>query len=187
MTAKLSRQLPLRVTSDSVSIDGKQIRTKDSAVQMLYPNPRNRDRYVWVIAGQSANGMYNADVDLYRQYEWDYWVSDGRIPAHKSRASPLALHVTQGMFDYHWKYAGALEVPGDAQLRAQGRPMPRPDPSIKIAPALLANYAGKYQIDKGPLIEVFNKNGRIGVIAEGTEVDRGVAGSGSVGVCGAAA
>ena len=171
VTAKLSRQLPLRVTRDAVNIDGKQIRTKDSVVQMLYPNPRNHDRYVWVIAGQSANGLYNADVDLYRQYEWDYLVSDGLIPAHKAQVSPLALRVTQGMFDYNWKYAGALEVPGDAQVRAQGRPMPRPDPSIRIAPGLLASYAGKYQIDKGPVIEVLNRNNRLAVIVEGTEAE----------------
>jgi len=119
VTAKLSSQLPLRMTRAAVIIDGRQIRTQDAVVQMLYPNPRNHDRYVWLIAGQSAKGMSNADVDLNRQYEWDYLVSDGRTAASQAPVSPLALRVTQGMFDYNWKYAGALEVPGDAQVRAR--------------------------------------------------------------------
>ncbi|MEO8061921.1 MAG: prolyl oligopeptidase family serine peptidase [Pseudomonadota bacterium] len=171
VTAKLARQLPLRVTRDAVTIDGRQIRAKDSVVQLLYPNPRNHERYVWVIAGQSANGLYNADLDLYRQYEWDYLVSDGLIPAAKAHVSPLALRVTQGMFDYDWKYSAALEVPGDARARAQGRPIPRPDANIRFAPGLLETYTGKYQIDRGPVIEILKKGGQLSAIVAGDEAE----------------
>lgn len=171
VTAKLAKLLPLRVAADLVTIGGRQIRAQDAVVQMLYPNPRNSARYVWVIAGQSPTGMYNADVNLYRQYEWDYLISDGRLPGAGTHDAPRALSVTQGMFDYNWRYTSALEVPGDATARARGRAMMRPDPDLKIAAASLAAYAGTYQIENGRQVEFLIENERLGAILRGEKVE----------------
>jgi hypothetical protein len=65
----------------------------------------------------------------------------------------LRLAVVQGMFDAHWRYAEPFAVPGDAQVRANGRKIGRPDKNLVIDPAVLAAYAGKFQVVNGPQAE----------------------------------
>jgi S-layer protein (TIGR01564 family) len=60
VTRKLADRLPLRISVDRITIDGKDFAVKDAAVQMLYPNPLNPERYVWIAAGTSTDGLYSA-------------------------------------------------------------------------------------------------------------------------------
>ena len=41
VSASMARVLPLKVTRDSVTLDGRRFIVNDAVVQMLYPNPRN--------------------------------------------------------------------------------------------------------------------------------------------------
>ncbi|MBN2371709.1 MAG: prolyl oligopeptidase family serine peptidase, partial [Vicinamibacteria bacterium] len=63
MAAKLAARLPLRISTERIAIDGKSFPVEDAAVHMIYPNPLNPERYVWVAAGTSADGMYFCELN----------------------------------------------------------------------------------------------------------------------------
>src|SRR5205085_8365301 len=104
VTAKLAAGLPLRITADSVRIDGREFETRDAAVQMIYPNPANAERYVWILAGTSPGGMYFTEANPQRMLQWDYVVLDGRAAAFRQGASAEELRVVSGTFDYNWRF-----------------------------------------------------------------------------------
>jgi len=114
VTAKFAAKVPLRMSSDAVRIDGQEFRTRDSAVQMLYPSPANAERYVWIFAGTSAKGLSFADPDPLRVPPWDYVIVDGHARANQQRASAEESRVVSGMFDYNWRFSSALQVVGDS-------------------------------------------------------------------------
>jgi dienelactone hydrolase len=171
VTAKLAAKLPLRVSANSIRIGGQEFPVKDAAVQVLYPNPLNSSRYVWLFAGTSTNGMFFAEPNPFRADDFDYLISDGRIPAFKVKATPLETNVVSGHFDYNWRYADALKVPGNVEIRAKGRQLGRPNKNLKIDANVLASYVGKFQLVGGPVIEVFTKDGALKCSANGRESD----------------
>jgi hypothetical protein len=118
VTAKFASKVPLRISADLVRIDGQEFKTRDAAVQMLYPNPANPERYLWIFAGTSSGGMYFTEANPSRTIQWDYVVVDGHVAAFKQSVSPEDLRVVSGTFDYNWRHASALQVPGDAAARA---------------------------------------------------------------------
>jgi len=155
VTAQLAAKLPLQIATDRIAIDGKGFPVKDAAVQMLYPNPRNPERYVWIAAGTSTDGMYFCELNPQRLDDWDYIIMDGHIPASKQSASSLQTRVVSGMFDYNWRFSDALAQPGDDEIRAKGRQLHRPKANLSVDPKVLESYVGRYQIEQGPVIEVF--------------------------------
>lgn len=167
VTAQLAAKLPLQIAADKISIDGKDFAVKDAAVQMIYPNPLNAERYIWIAAGTSADGMYFCDLNPQNLSDWDYVIMDGRIPAAKQSASPLATKVVSGMFDYNWRYSDALAQPGDAGVRGNGRQIHRPHANLTVDPKVSARYLGRYQMEHGPLIEVFQDGKRLMAKAQG--------------------
>lgn len=169
VTAKLASALPLRLSRDAVHIDGKEFKARDAAVHLLYPNPKNSERYVQVFAGTSTRGMYFADPNPYRRDDFDYVVIDGRAPAFKQKATARALNVVSGSFDYNWRYANALSYPGNADLRANGRQLGRPDRNLRLDAKILDSYVGRYQIDGGPVVSVFRKGDQLMVLSNGAE------------------
>jgi hypothetical protein len=169
VTAKLAAKLPLRLSSNAIRIDGKDFKVKDAAVQMLYPNPLNAARYVWVLGGTSANGMYFIDVNPQRRDDFDYLIVDGRLPAFKQKATRLDTNVVSGHFDYNWRYAEAFSVPGNATIRANGRQFGRPNKNLKIDAKLIDSYLGRYQLDAGPVLELARKDAKLVAIVNGSE------------------
>jgi dienelactone hydrolase len=167
VTAKLAARLPLQIGPSRVTIDGKAFAAKDAAVHLLYPNPLNPERYVWVAGATSTDGMYFCDASATNLPDWDYVVADGRIPAFGQKASALQTRVVSGMFDYNWRFADALAYPGDSEIRSKGRLRHRPSTSLTVDPALQKSYVGRYQIEKGPLLEVFLDGKRLMVRQQG--------------------
>ena len=162
VTAQLVRKLPLQIAADRIAIDGKSFPVKDAAVQMIYPNPLNPERYVWIAAGTSTDGMHFTNPNPQRLYDhWDYVIVDGRIPAYKQPASSLDTRVVSGMFDYNWRYSDALAQPGDAGVRSKGRQMHRPKANLTVDAGVLASYVGRYQMEHGPVIQVFEDGKRL--------------------------
>jgi dienelactone hydrolase len=169
VSAKLAGKLPVRVTKDAIRIDGKEFAVRDALLQMLYPNPRNPGRYVWLFTATSTQGMFHADPNVYNVGDWDYSIVDGRIPARGVTASGQRLAVVSGMFDHNWRYSEALAIEGDAEIRKQGRAIRGPDRKRVVDPAVLAGYAGKYQIAGGPIADVLVKEGRLYLNVMGEE------------------
>jgi hypothetical protein len=169
VTAKLAAKLPVRISANGIRIDGKEYKVKDAALQMLYPNPRNPERYVWLVAGTSIGGMVHANPTVSNVSDWDYFIQDGHIPARGITASEKQLAVVSGMFDYNWRHADALASPGASQVRAQGRQITRASKDFRIAPERLAACAGKFQIMGGPELEFRVDAGKLKVNVDGID------------------
>lgn len=167
VTRKLADRLPLRISVDRITIDSKDFAVKDAAVQMIYPNPLNPERYVWIAAGTSTDGLYFCDLNIRRIDDWDYVIMDGHIPAYKQKASSLQTRVVSGMFDHNWRYSDALAEIGDAQVRTNGRRVHRPNPNLAVDPKVLDSYVGLYQIVQGPTIEVSRDGKRLMLKVQG--------------------
>lgn len=161
VTARLAAKLPFQISADRISIDGKGFPVKDAALQMIYPNPLNAERYVWIAAGTSADGMYFNQLNPQRLYDWDYIITDGLIPARQQRASVLQTRVVSGMFDSNWRFNDALAQRGDTEIRAQGRLRHRPNEHLTVNPQMLDSYVGRYQITRGPKVEIVRDGNRL--------------------------
>lgn len=154
VSAKLASRLPLKIAPDRVVIDGKSFAAKDPAVQMLYPHPRNAQRYVWLFTGTSAAGMQHAAPLPMRVGVWDFIIEDGRIPARGQRLAMERMNVVAGSFDHNWRLNEAYLQLGDAQSRAQGRVLARPGKAVKLPQAVLDSYAGSYEMQPGRKVVV---------------------------------
>jgi hypothetical protein len=161
VTARLAAKVPLRIWKDRITIDGKAFAVQGAAVQMIYPNPLNAERYVWIAAGTSTDGMFFWESNPQVRYDWEYMITDGHMPAHKQPASPLQTGVVSGMFDHDWRFSDSLAQPGDAEIRAKGRLRHRPNAKLVIDPKLVESYLGRYQIAQGPLVEVTKDGERL--------------------------
>ncbi len=154
VTARLSSKLPLKVSADRIVIDGKAFPVSDAAVQMLYPNPRNDQRYVWVFAGTSLAGFGFTAPIPFRTYEWDYIITDGHIPPARQKAMDERTRVVSGMFDQNWRFDADYLQTGDAELRAKGRRLTTAGKDVRVPQATLDSYTGNYLLPGGRLVEV---------------------------------
>ncbi len=168
---KLLPQLPLKIASGKITIDGTTFQAKDAALQMIYPNPLNHDRYVLIAAGTSPEGMYFNEVNPQQLSGWDFVISDGRIPAFPQKGSPQQMAVASGMFDYNWRYSSSVTQTGDSVIRANAHLRHRPNAKLAIAPSLLDSFTGRYQITQGPLIEVLRDGNQLKARAQGDPGD----------------
>jgi hypothetical protein len=105
--------------------------------------------------------MYFSELNPQRLSDWDYVIMDGRIPAYKQSAPSVQTRVVSGMFDYNWRFSDSLAQPGDAGVRAKGRQIHRPKPNLTVDPKVSDAYVGRYQIEKGPLVEFFQDGKRL--------------------------
>src|SRR5262249_16950712 len=124
VTRRLASHLPFKVTSGTITVDGRTWQSKDSVLQMLYPSPVAADRYVFIAAPTSAAGMYlwkpgliNAQVG-YTLSAWDWVIQDGRRPLAGEQLAPADSNVVSGLFDASWRRDDRWTVHGDAQRRA---------------------------------------------------------------------
>lgn len=161
VTASFGSKLPLRITKNAVIVGSQAFPTPAAAVQMVYPNPRNAERYVWVVAANASEALFAADVSPENLPAWDFVIQDGRIPAHGQRATPTQTAIASGHFDYSWRYVPAFVVPGDASARARANQLHRPRASDIPAPDVLDRYVGKYQIAGGPVAEIRREGAKL--------------------------
>jgi dienelactone hydrolase len=164
VTAKLAPRLPLKIHGDTITIggarDGKTYTAPDAGVQLLYPNPRNPALYVWISAGTSAMGLARAAPNPFQVGEWDFFIEDGHLPPFKQQLPRERMRVVSGMFDQNWRFDPAFALPGDAQARADGRLFRMPT-GAAADPKLMAELAGAYQLNPGPLVEVTARDGKL--------------------------
>jgi dienelactone hydrolase len=157
VTARLAGKLPVKLAADRVVIDGRTFMTRDAALQMVYPNPRNAGRYVWLFAGTSTAGMHFTSPTPFLAYEWDYVINDGRIPAPNQKATEERTKVVSGMFDSNWRFHPAYLQLGDEGVRATSRRLTRPTKPAQIPEVLLDSYAGNYQLPGDRIVAITRK------------------------------
>jgi predicted esterase len=166
VTASFGARVPLRLTKDAVIVDGHSFPAPAATVQMVYPNPRNPARYLWVIAGNSPAGLFGTEVLPNNLPEWDYVISDGHVPGFGQSATRTQTAVASGHFDYNWRYSPALVAAGDAAMRARANHIRQPQAGALPA-ATLDSYAGKYLLPNGRVIEVRREGSTLRAQSEG--------------------
>jgi len=89
--------------------------------------------------------------DRLRDARFDFVIEDGRVPSGTERVPPSQIWVAGGWFDRRWQIDDSLVVPGNAEVRSKSTVL---QPDRVIDPAILASYAGAYQIAPGFTINV---------------------------------
>lgn len=161
VTRRMRSHLPLAVAAHSIAIDGAAFPASDAVVQMIYPSPAARDRYVLVVAGTSAAGMYFWNPSgLWNQpygftTTWlDWTIRDGRQPDLETGLGAERGRIASGAFDRHWRRDDNLVFRGDAQLRAHSPLREAPAADFRVAAATLSSYAGRYEIAPGLVVSI---------------------------------
>jgi hypothetical protein len=123
VTKEFADRLPLTISKDGFEIDGKKVAATDAAVQMVYPNPANADRYVTVIAATSPAGMYFAD---YAVHDLDFCVVDAHSADPRLTSGSFDVpgevrlqgFLFGGYFDNAWRLREAFTEAGDVTVRS---------------------------------------------------------------------
>jgi hypothetical protein len=117
VTRKLADSLPLKVSAGEISLDGHVFKAPDAAVEMVYPNPLNRERYVLVAAASSPAGMYFANV--WGMSDFDFVITDGAVANTRHGRPEERVRIAAGLFDNNWRIANSLLDQGDPEIRAR--------------------------------------------------------------------
>jgi len=169
VTAKLADRLPLKIEAESVTIDGKVFEARDAAVQMVYPDPLNAERYVLVLAATSAEGMRFCEPGDVEITDWDFVVTDGRLPSSDQRGSASDLRIVSGMFDSNWRRSDQLTIVGNSKARASACSVRIPKEDLRVDRKAFATYVGRYQMEHGPVLVVTLDGARLIIAAEGED------------------
>ena len=164
---RLAGRIPLAVRPDAIVVDGKAFPAADAGVSLVYPSPLNPERYVAVLAGTSAGGLWFAD---WQNGEWDFQIVDGRSAAAAALDPPGQFpergRIVSGDFDERWRLDESFVVRGDEALRAKATPMVAPRP-VTLPAAALDRVTGTYEIPGGPRVRVFREGSRLMGAQEG--------------------
>jgi len=150
VTQKLAADLPLTLGPDGITLAGHTFAARDASVTMVYPNPRNPERYVLVQAATSPTGMFFSDR---RPDGYDFVITDTRACATDPNTPQDRLVVAAGCFDAHWQYDERYVVRGDATTRAQARIRKAPlyltaavdAPRLALSEVLETSATGSFQ------------------------------------------
>ncbi len=169
VTRQLSAELPVKLSDDQIVLAGQTFHVPDAVVQFLYPHPENSERYVYVIAADSWQGMFFAKPNVVISSMDDYMVLDGRIPNDKAGRPIEKVMLASGVFDSEWQMNTDYQQSGDEAIRAKcALRKVHPDLTtyidggLQLTVAQLRAYAGHYQIPNGgPRIEIVEKQGKL--------------------------
>jgi dienelactone hydrolase len=167
VTKTIFEKIPFKMSKDAIIIDGKLFKAKDAALNAVYPNPYNDQRYVQIIAGTSPAGFYFYDQHRNNLAQFDYYIVDGTIPSYSKGIKEEKVMIASGFFDNNWKIDKAFLSEGDESIRSKSAmTIVNEDLTTKIVgvskPTLeqLNSYTGSYQFEGGgPLVKVFVENG----------------------------
>jgi len=170
VTAKLAAKLPLKVTGDSVTVDGRRFTATDAVAQMLYPHPQNDQRYLLLVQPTSAAGLrfwnpqqYWHALNGFPMNFWDWTIVDGRHAIQQSGQFPDRGWVAAGVLDMHWKRSDGFTVLGDPELRARATLRHPPPAGFKLPTDALDKLAGRYRVNPGQI----GSGGLINVVRDG--------------------
>jgi len=168
VTRKLAGGIPLEISADHVKIGPRSFPAADARVQLIYPNPLNKQRYVVVIAATSAAGMFFVNFNEVSGGEFDYQIQDGHILG-TSGGSATDIAVADGWFNSRWEFEDAFCHQGDAKTRGAAALLHAPGHGPSIDPKVLESYAGKYLIGGNYSVGVERKDNRLLAHGQGSD------------------
>ncbi len=148
ITRKFADRLPLKVAADSIQLGGRTFQTTDATVQMLYPHPLNPARYVSVVAGTSADGLFFWDPNDRNIWDWDFVIVDGKALNVRSQI-PENGRVVSGLWGAHWQLDDSGLCPGSEELRGTVAAIKVPHLNTALDTARFRDYAGSYEVAPG--------------------------------------
>ncbi|HEY3378848.1 MAG TPA: PHB depolymerase family esterase [Armatimonadota bacterium] len=98
---RFAGNLPYTLTPSDITVDGHRFAAQDAALQLVYPNPLQRARYLVVLAATSPAGMQHVGTTL---RDVDFCISDGT-------STPW---LAAGYFDNAWRLRDAYIERGTA-------------------------------------------------------------------------
>lgn len=149
---RVARKLGLvEIAPDHVTIRGRSFAASGARVQAIYPNPLNPQRYVLLAGASSAGALSLWTPDRLRDADFDFVIEDGHVPIGTERVSQSQIWVAGGWFDRRWQIDDSLVISGNSEVRSKSAVL---QPDRVIDPAILASYAGAYQIGPGVAVKV---------------------------------
>lgn len=152
VAARLRHDLPLALTPDAITVDGRRFAAKDAYAVMLRPSRRAANRYVLSVAGNSATGLFFWEPfslltamgdSIGNPYDW--WIADGRRPVQVRGRAPDRAWIASGVFDQTWRRDDRWTFLGDPVLRTAAPLLTRPK-ATKLPSAVLDRYVGSYAL-----------------------------------------
>jgi predicted esterase len=103
LIAKIGSKLPVKVVEEGIELRGTLYTTPDVGVRLVYPNPLNPERYVEVLAGNSASAAA-AGGSSFTPYLPDYVVFDKNATKkeHGMAIGKKVKFIEAGFFDEEW-------------------------------------------------------------------------------------
>ena len=103
-------RLPLRVTPQAVTVDGRRFAARDAVVDLIYPSPLADGRQVMIVAPTSAAGMRVWDPSGYwhallgfRTSFYDWTLRDRQQPSPVPGLAADREWIASGVFDQNWR------------------------------------------------------------------------------------
>jgi dienelactone hydrolase len=168
ISKRVFEKIPFQVTSSDIIIDGRSFKAKDAVLSAIYPNPYNSERYVEIVAATSGSGFFFFNPHRRDLLQYDFTITDGRIPNFSAGARDEKIMLASGFFNYNWKIDTTFLNKGDEDLRSKCAYIAvNEDLSTKVVSLgqptaeLLKSYVGTYQVEGGPQIRVFLENDKL--------------------------
>jgi poly(3-hydroxybutyrate) depolymerase len=158
VTRRFKNKLPFSASSKGIVVDGREWHVFDAVLQAIYPSPIAADRYVYVVAATSAEGMYFWKPQLvhfvqgYPLTMFDWVIQDGRR-APVGRIDPANAFVAAGVFDASWRRADQLIQQRDASA-SHWTLRHAPPKDFEPSTEALKKIAGSYEVFPGFAITV---------------------------------
>jgi hypothetical protein len=158
VTRKLKNKLPFSASSKGIVVDGREWPVEDSVLQAIYPSPLAADRYVYVVAPTSVEGMYFWRPQLVNFVQGnpatvlDWVIQDGRR-APVGMVKLADTYAAGGLFDASWHRDDSSTEQRDA---SSSQWMLRHAPAKGFAPSAdaFSKIAGSYEVFPGFAVTV---------------------------------
>jgi dienelactone hydrolase len=154
LTRKLAKKLPFEASRNGIVVDGRVWKVKDSVLQAIYPSPLAADRYVYVIAATSPEGMYFWKPQLvhftfgYPVTPSDWLIQDGRRPPPGTENAAIA-NVAAGIFDGSWRRNDQWTVIRDDKSATNWTQRRAPLKNFAPSAEALQAVTGRYELFPG--------------------------------------
>jgi predicted esterase len=172
ITQRYAKNLPFEVSESRIAISGREWSSKDAVLQMIYPSPATRDRYVYVIAPTSTAGMYFVNPQLvnfrvgFPVTAFDWIIQDGRR-APSGTMNPMDTFVAAGIFDAQWRYQETATIERDRESASKWTLRRLPPNGFAPSPATLQALTGHYEVFPGVIVAFRVEDGVLVVDAPG--------------------
>jgi dienelactone hydrolase len=175
VTRRIAKKLPFTTSRNGIVVDGREWPAQDSVLQAIYPSPLAADRYVYVVAATSADGMFFWKPQLvhtimgYPQTMFDWIIQDGRRPPPGTTNVAVA-NVASGVFDASWRGDDRWTSVRDQQTASKWTLRHAPTKNGVASTTALQAIAGRYELFPNVIATISVQGDRVFAQSPGGEI-----------------